>query len=89
MNLFWWTKNEDAITEVIFKNTKNNTLFYDFLGNDALKELPLSFQKINCWEEGPNEDKFDIKREPYYSDGARLFALSNEIKGIKQHLCSF
>jgi hypothetical protein len=38
-------------------------LFYDSLGND-LKELPLSFSKLIVEEEGPNEDKFDIKREP-------------------------
>ena len=36
----------------VFKNTKNNVLFYDFLGNDALKKpAPLNFfKKFNVVE---------------------------------------
>ncbi|TDD74903.1 DUF294 nucleotidyltransferase-like domain-containing protein [Flavobacterium caseinilyticum] len=77
---------EDAIGNVIFKNAKNNTLFFDFLGNDALrKNSPLSFfKKFNVEEEGLNKDKFDIKTRALMPliDGARLFALSYGIKGI-------
>lgn len=79
-------KLEDAITEVIFKNAKNNTLFYDYLGNDALKKpTPLNFfKKFNIEEEGEFKGKFDIKTKALMPlvDGARLFVLSNNIKGI-------
>ena len=76
----------DAIGDVVFKNAKNNTLFFDFLGNDTLrKNSPLTFfKKFHLEEEGPNKDKFDIKTRALMPliDGARLFALNFEIRGI-------
>ncbi|MBC7748035.1 MAG: CBS domain-containing protein [Methylotenera sp.] len=79
-------KIEDAIGNVVFKNAKNNTLFFDFLGNDALrKNSPLTFfKKFNVEEEGINKDKFDIKTRALMPliDGARLFALYFDIRGI-------
>ncbi|MBC7523689.1 MAG: cyclic nucleotide-binding domain-containing protein [Flavobacterium sp.] len=79
-------KLEDAITEIIFKNAKNNVLFFDYLGNDALnKPTPLNFfKKFNVEEDGPNKGKFDIKTKALMPliDGARMFVLSNNIKGI-------
>ena len=79
-------KIEDAIGNVVFKNAKNNTLFFDFLGNDALrKNSPLTFfKKFNVEEEGPNKDKFDIKTRALMPliDGARLFTLNFDIRGI-------
>lgn len=79
-------KIEDAIGNVVFKNVKNNTLFFDFLGNDALrKNSPLTFfKKFNVEEEGPNKDKFDIKTRALMPliDGARLFTLNFDIRGI-------
>ncbi|TDE00642.1 DUF294 nucleotidyltransferase-like domain-containing protein [Flavobacterium sandaracinum] len=79
-------KIEDAIGNVVFKNAKNNTLFFDFLGNDALrKNAPLTFfKKFNVEEEGINKDKFDIKTRALMPliDGARLFALYFDIRGI-------
>jgi CBS domain-containing protein len=79
-------KIEDAIGNVVFKNAKNNTLFFDFLGNDALrKNSPLTFfKKFNVEEEGPNKDKFDIKIRALMPliDGARLFTLNFDIRGI-------
>ena len=79
-------KIEDTIGDVIFKNAKNNTLFFDYLGNDALrKNSPLSFFKnFNVEDEGPNKNKFDIKTRALMPliDGARLFALYFEIRGI-------
>jgi CBS domain-containing protein len=79
-------KIEDSITNVIFKNAKNNTLFFDFLGNDALrKNSPLSFFKnFNVEDDEPNKNKFDIKTRALLPliDGARLFALYFEIRGI-------
>lgn len=79
-------KIEDAIGNVVFKNVKNNTLFFDFLGNDALrKNSPLTFfKKFNLEEEGSNKDKFDIKTRALMPliDGARLFTLNFDIRGI-------
>jgi CBS domain-containing protein len=79
-------KIEDAIGEAVFKNAKNNTLFFDFLGNDALrKNAPLSFfKKFNLEEEGLNKDKFDIKTRALMplTDGARLFTLYFDVRGI-------
>ncbi|RTY88764.1 DUF294 nucleotidyltransferase-like domain-containing protein [Flavobacterium sp. RSP15] len=84
--IFGEQKIEDAISNVVFKNAKNNTLFFDFLGNDALrKNAPLSFfKKFNVEEEGRNKDKFDIKTKALMPliDGARLFTLSFDIRGI-------
>ncbi len=79
-------KIEDAITEVIFKNAKNNVLFFDYLGNDALKKpAPLNFfKKFNLEEEGEHKGKFDIKTRALMPliDGARMLVMSNNIKGI-------
>ncbi|MFV5696446.1 DUF294 nucleotidyltransferase-like domain-containing protein [Flavobacterium sp. LB3P122] len=79
-------KIEDAIGNIVSKNAKNNTLFFDFLGNDALrKNAPLSFfKKFNVEEEGPNKDKFDIKTRALMPliDGARLFTLHYDLRGI-------
>ena len=80
-------KIEDSITDVIFKNAKNNALFFDYLGNDALKKpAPLNFfKKFNLEEEGDYKGKFDIKTKALMPliDGARLLVLSNNIRGIK------
>ena len=79
-------KIEDAITDIIFVNTKKNKLFFDYLGNDALrKPPPLSFfKKFNIEETGVNKGKFDIKNRAILPlvDGARLFVLSHNIRGI-------
>ena len=84
---------EEAITEVIFRNAGNNKLFFDYLGNDALrKPAPLSFfKKFNVEEEGPHKDKFDIKTRALMPliDSARLFSLSLNIKGINNTFLRF
>jgi CBS domain-containing protein len=86
-------KIEEAIENVIFNNVKNNALFFDFLGNDALrKNSPLSFfKKFNVEEEGINKDKFDIKTRALMPliDGARLFILSHNIKGVNNTYLRF
>ena len=86
-------KIEEAIESVIFNNSKNNALFFDFLGNDAIrKNAPLSFfKKFNIEEEGINKDKFDIKTRALMPliDGARLFTLSFAIKGINNTYMRF
>jgi CBS domain-containing protein len=91
--VFGESKIEDAISNVVFKNANNNTLFFDFLGNDALrKNSPLSFfKKFIVEETGPNKDKFDIKTRALMPliDGARLFTLSHGIKGINNTYTRF
>lgn len=86
-------KIEEALTEHIFKNAKKNNLFFDYLGNDALrKPPPLSFfKKFNLEEEGLNKDKFDIKTRALLPliDSARLFVLSQNIKGINNTYLRF
>ena len=86
-------KIEEAITNTVFKNAQNNTLFFDFLGNDALrKNAPLTFFKnFNVEEEGPNKNKFDIKTRALMPliDGARLFTLNYNIRGINNTYLRF
>ncbi|CAM3695921.1 DUF294 nucleotidyltransferase-like domain-containing protein [Flavobacterium chungbukense] len=91
--VFGEAKIEEAIENVIFKNAVNNTLFFDFLGNDALKRnSPLSFfKKFIVEEEGPHKDKFDIKTRALMPliDGARLLILNANIKGIQNTYLRF
>jgi CBS domain-containing protein len=79
-------KIEDALTDLLFSNVKNNTLFFDFLGNDTLRKQPAFnfFKKLNLEEDGENKGKFDIKNKGIMPlvDAARLFALNMQIKGI-------
>jgi len=86
-------KLEDAITDIIFVNTRKNKLFFDYLGNDALRKPPaLSFfKKINIEETGPNKGKFDIKNRALLPliDGARLFVISYNIRGINNTYMRF
>ena len=84
---------EDAISDIIFVNAKRNKLFFDYLGNDALrKPPPLSFfKKFNIEETGLNKGKFDIKNRAILPlvDGARLFTISHNIKGINNTFLRF
>ncbi|HEY6142685.1 MAG TPA: DUF294 nucleotidyltransferase-like domain-containing protein [Flavobacterium sp.] len=86
-------KIEEAIGNVVNNNVKDNSLFFDFLGNDALrKNSPLSFfKKFNVEEEGENKDKFDIKTRALMPliDGARLFVLSYGIRGVNNTYLRF
>ena len=86
-------KIEEAITDVIFKNVKKNNLFFDYLGNDTLKKPPpLSFfKKFNVEEVGLYKDKFDIKTRALMPliDGARLFTMSLNLKGINNTYLRF
>jgi CBS domain-containing protein len=86
-------KIEEAIENVIFNNARNNTLFFDFLGNEALrKNSPLSFfKKFIVEEKGPNKDKFDIKTRALLPliDGARLFSLSYNLRGVNNTYLRF
>jgi CBS domain-containing protein len=87
------SKIEEAISNVVVKNTEKNSLFFDYLGNDTLrKPAPLSFfKKFNLEDEGIYKDKFDIKNRAIMPlvDAARLFTLSNHIKGINNTYLRF
>ncbi|MEP6802992.1 MAG: DUF294 nucleotidyltransferase-like domain-containing protein [Flavobacterium sp.] len=91
--VFGEPKIEEVIENVIFKNAVNNTLFFDFLGNDALKKnSALSFfKKFILEEEGPHKTKFDIKTRALMPliDAARLLILNSNIKGIKNTYLRF
>lgn len=91
--VFGESKIQEALENIIYKNALNNTLFFDFLGNDALKKnSPLSFfKKFILEEEGENKEKFDIKTRALMPliDGARLLILSNDIKGINNTYLRF
>ncbi|MDD5152031.1 MAG: DUF294 nucleotidyltransferase-like domain-containing protein, partial [Flavobacterium sp.] len=82
--VFGEKKIEETIENIIYTNVHNNALFFDYLGNDALrKNSPLSFfKKFIVEEEGVNKDKFDIKTRALMPliDGARLFSLSFNIR---------
>jgi len=86
-------KMEEAIENVVFKNVQNNALFFDYLGNSTLKNPPpLSFfKKFMIEEEGENKDTFDIKTRGIMPlvDGARLFALNNNLRGINNTYMRF
>jgi CBS domain-containing protein len=86
-------KIEETISEVILNNTKNNLLFFDYLGNDALRKNPALtfFKKFNIEEEGIHKGKFDIKNKAIMPlvDGARLFALHLQLKGVNNTYLRF
>jgi CBS domain-containing protein len=86
-------KIEEAISNLISKNSKNNSLFFDYLGNDTIKKpSPLGFfKKFNTEEDGIYKDLFDIKTRALMPliDGARLFTLNNNIKGINNTYLRF
>lgn len=86
-------KIKEAIENVIYSTAKNNTLFFDYLGNDTLRNnSPFTFFKnFNVEEHGLNKDKFDIKTKALMPliDGARLFCLSQNIKGVNNTYLRF
>ena len=86
-------KIEDTLDDLILKNTKNNALFFDYLGNDTLRKNPPInfFKKFNLEEDGEHKGKFDIKNRAIMPlvDGARLFAISLNSKGINNTYTRF
>lgn len=86
-------KLEDALSEIVFATRKSSSLFYDYLGNDALKKpTPLNFfKKFNLEEDEENKDLFDIKTRALMPliDAGRLLVLSQNIKGINNTYLRF
>lgn len=77
---------EDILNENTFRNLKNNTVFFDYLGNEALKKpTPLNFfKKLTLEEDGEFKGKFDIKTKALSPliDVARLMVMHLGIKGF-------
>ncbi|MBJ6367148.1 DUF294 nucleotidyltransferase-like domain-containing protein [Snuella sedimenti] len=78
--------HEDKLTETIYKTLGNTSLFYSFLGKDALKSpSPLGFFKQFLVEQnGEQKNLFNIKKRALMPliDAARLLTLSKQIKGV-------
>lgn len=79
-------KIEESLLSSVYDKINTKTLFFDFLGNVALKKpLPLNFfKKFNIEETGDNKGTFDIKNRALLPliDAARILALSMNIRGI-------
>ncbi len=90
---FGETAIEETITEIIYKNAVGNKLFFDYLGNDALKKPPPLgfFRQFLVEEGGENKDTFDIKTRALMPliDAARLLTISHNIKGINNTFMRF
>jgi len=90
---FGETAIEETITEIIYKNAVGNKLFFDYLGNDALKKPPPLgfFRQFLVEEGGENKDTFDIKTRALMPliDAARLLTISYNIKGINNTFMRF
>lgn len=86
-------KLEEAIGNTIFQNAKNNLLFFDYLGNDVLRSSAALtfFKKFITEEDATNKNKFDVKTRAIMPliDGARLFALFHNLKGINNTYLRF
>lgn len=77
----------DAMTENIFKQLKNNELFYAYLGADAIQSPPPLgfFRQFLVENDGEHKDAFDIKSRALMPliDAARILTLSLGIQGIQ------
>lgn len=87
------TKIKDSLEIAIHQNLSNNTLFFDYIGNQLLK-LPPSltfFKKFAIEENGKYKELFNLKEKglQFYIDAARIFALSHNLKGINNTFLRF
>src|SRR5690606_25970683 len=77
---------EKELTDTIYETLSNTSLFYKFLGRDALKSpSPLGFFKQFLVEQnGEQKDLFNIKSRALMPliDVARLLALGKQIRGV-------
>ena len=76
----------DNLTDTIFKTLSETSLFYKFLGSDAIKSpTPLGFfRQFLVEKNGEQKELFNIKRRAIMPlvDAARLLILSKQIKGV-------
>lgn len=77
---------EEYLSENIYKNAKGNKLFFDYLGNDALRKPPAFnfFRQFNIEEEGEHKNLFDLKNRALTPliDAARILVLHQNIKSV-------
>ncbi|WP_353169725.1 DUF294 nucleotidyltransferase-like domain-containing protein [Flavobacterium sp.] len=87
------TKIKDSLEIAIHQSLANNTLFFDYIGNQLLKLPPALtfFKKFAIEENGKHKELFDLKEKglQFYIDAARIFALSNNLKGINNTYLRF
>jgi len=83
---------EDLTTE-IHNKTRNNQLFYAYLGSEALKTPPPLgfFRQFIVEKDGEHEDQFDIKLRALLPliDAARLLVLEKDIRNINNTYLRF
>ncbi|MEP5341863.1 MAG: DUF294 nucleotidyltransferase-like domain-containing protein [Algibacter sp.] len=76
----------DTLTNTIYESVENTSLFFKFLGKDALKSPPpLGFFKQFLVEQnGDKDDLFNIKSKALMPliDAARLLTLSKQVKDV-------
>ncbi len=76
----------DNLTDTIFKTLSETSLFYKFLGSDAIKSpTPLGFfRQFLVEQNGEQKELFNIKSRAIMPlvDAARLLILSKQIKGV-------
>ncbi len=87
------TKIKDSLEIAIHQSLSNNTLFFDYIGNQFLKLPPALtfFKKFAVEETGKHKELFNLKEKglQFYIDAARIFALSNNLKGVNNTFLRF
>lgn len=91
--IFGETKIKDALEIAIYQILANNTIFFDYIGNQLLK-TPTAltfFKKFAVEETGIHKDLFNLKEKglQFYVDAARIFALSHNLKGVNNTYLRF
>lgn len=76
----------DELTDCIYESLDKTSLFFKFLGKDAINKPPAFgfFKQFQVEESGEEKDLFNIKSKALLPliDAARLLILSHNIKGI-------
>ncbi len=76
----------DTLTDTIYSALKNSSMFFKFLGKDALKNPPPFgfFKQFLVEKNGDKKDLFNIKSKALMPliDAARVLTLSKEVKDV-------
>ncbi len=83
----------DAISNTINEETKDNQLFFAYLGADALKNPPPLgfFRQFLVESDGEHKDTFDLKGRALMPliDAARILSLSKGIKNVSNTISRY
>ena len=83
----------DAISNTIQEETKDNQLFFAYLGADALKNPPPLgfFRQFLVESDGEHKDTFDLKGRALMPliDAARILSLSSGIKNVSNTISRY